>query len=437
MKIVLAILLVAGVSFGATYLYVSNEKTAEFRKEKAEMEAKWSDEKERLERELSTAKNKSPRVEQVTETVEVVKTAQKTPEEILAILLQTKPASGNDRYQSIRSIIHQLESLRELGPKALPSIKAFLAKNEDISYERERETDANGQPQDGRGGRGGPPGGFRGFGNNGSNELPRTENYYPYSLRIGLFDVLKAIGGPEAETILVSTLQTTGRALEVAHLTGLLEEISPGKYAALAVSAAKDLLANPINIENPTRMDEQSKTYLYAILRKYNDTSFVPTAQTLLVSADGRIDRNALGYLTATLKEQSATMLYTLFNDARITNNFDKVSIAASAMNYVGMNAQADQMFKDIMGNEDAGPARFLAISRLDNGTLTPEVINSRIALLQSTKTQIQDERMQGMIDRTIQNLNNKLNPNAPQTDTGRQRGGFFGGFGGRRGGGN
>lgn len=447
MKIVLVSLAAAGVGFGAAYMYVSNEKTAEFKKEKAALESQWSDAQERLQRELREAKGKAGRVEQVTETVEVVKTVQKTPKEILDKLMQLKPEStGNGRYATIREIIHHLESLSEIGPGALPSIRAFLKENVDVSYERERQqqTDANGNPQTAggpggdRGNRGGPGGG--GFGGpppwaNGGNELPRTEDYYPYSLRIGLFDVVKKIGGVEAETILAEALQTTGRGVEVAHLTQLLEDMAPNKYAALAISAAKDLLAHPLTIDNPTRLDEASETFLYAVLRKYNDTTFVPVAQQIAIQTDGRIDRSALGYLTGALKDQSVPMLYSMYNDARVTNNFDKMAIAGSVMNYVGMNATSDQMFRDIMNNQDAGMMRFLALSRLDNGDLTPQVLQSRIQLVQGL--QFEDERMQGMVQRTLQNLQNKANPQAAgENNNNNRRRGFDGGggfFGGNR----
>jgi len=439
MKLILASVLAAGVGFGAAYVYVSNEKTAEFRKEKTALESQWTENKEKLERDLREAKGKAGRVEQITETVEVVKTAQKTPKEILDKLMQIKPAStGNARYASIREIIHHLESLNELGAGALPSIRNFLKQNVDVSYERERQqqVDENGNPVPGGNnggdrGRGGPPP-WAG----GGNELPRTEDYYPYSLRIGLFDVVKKIGGADAETILAEALQTTGRGVEVAHLTGLLEEMAPNKYAALAIAAAKDLLANPLTIENPTRLDEQSKTFLYAVLRKYNDTSFVSVAQQLVIQPDGRVDRSALAYLTSTLKDQSATMLYSMYKDPRLTNNFDKASIATSALNYVGMSTTSDMMFKEIMNNEEAGMMRFMALGRLNNGDLSPEVIQSRIQLVQSL--QFEDERMQAMVQRTVQSLQNKANPQAAgDNNDNRRRGGFDGGgfFGGGRGG--
>lgn len=451
MKIILASLAAAGVGFGAAYLYVSNEKTTEFQKEKAALQTQWEESAGKLERELREAKNRAGRVEQVTETVEVVKTVQKTPKEILDKLVQIKPAAGNARYASIREIIHHLESLAEIGPGALPSIRTFLKQNVDVSYERERERplNADGTPQiaggPGQGGPGGGPGGpgggdRGGFGGGpppwagGGNELPRTEDYYPYSLRIGLFDVVKKIGGAEAETILAEALQTTGRGVEVAHLTQLLEDIAPNKYAALAISAAKDLLANPLTIENPTRLDEQSKTFLYAILRKFNDVSFVPTAQQLVIQTDGRLDRNALNYLTTALKEQSVSTLYSMYHDARVTNNFDKAAIATSALNYVGMSTTSDQMFRDIMNNEEAGMMRFLALGRLNDGNLSPEVIQSRIQLVQSLK--FEDERMQRMVENTIQGLQRKANPQAGGDNNDNRRRGFesFFGGGGNRG---
>lgn len=443
MKIILASLAAAGVGFGAAYLYVSNEKTTEFLKEKSALESQWAESTSKLERELREAKNRSGRVEQITETVEVVKTVQKTPKEILDKLMQLKPPSGSARYASIREIIHHLESLGEIGPGALPSIRAFLKQNVDVSYERERERpqNADGTPQTAGGpGQGGPGGGERGgFGGGpppwaggGGNELPRTEDYYPYSLRIGLFDVVKKIGGTEAENMLAEALQTTGRGVEVAHLTQLLEDIAPNKYAAFAIAAAKDLLANPLTIENPTRLDEMSKMYLYAILRKYNDTTFVATAQQLVIQADGRVDRSALAYLTSTLKEQSAAMLYSMYNDPRLTNNLDKASIATSALNYVGMSTTSDQMFRDIMNNEEAGMMRFMALGRLNNGDLSPEVIQSRLQLVQSL--QFEDERMQGMVQRTVQSLQNKANPQAGGDNNDNRRRGFEGVFGGNRG---
>ncbi len=456
MKIILASIAAAGVGFGAAYLYVSNAKTAEFQKEKASLESKWTDERDHLERNLKGAKNKAGRVEQITETVEVVKTVQKSPKEILDKLLTIKPGAGNARYANIREIIHHMESLAEIGPAALPSIRAFLKQNVDVSYERERQQPTeNGQvqtagvtgqqPGQGGPGQGGPGGGDRGDRGGGGpppwagggNELPRTEDYYPYSLRIGLFDVVKKIGGSEAETILAEALQTTGRGVEVAHLTTLLEEMVPNKYIPMAISAAKDLLANPLTVENPTRLDEQSKNFLYAILRKYNDTSFVPTAQQLAIQTDGRLDRSALAYLTTALKEQSVPILYSMYNDARVTNNFDKAAIATTALNYVGMSATSDQMFRDIMANEEAGMMRFMALGRLNDGTLTPEVIQSRIQLVQSLK--FEDERMQRMVENTVQGLQRKANPAAAGDNNDNRRRtieGFFGGGGGGRPGG-
>ncbi len=418
MKVLLAILVAAGVGFAAAYVYVSNQQANRARREQAELEGKWQSEREQLEKDLKSARNRAPKIEQIQTTVEVPVVLKATPKEILDRLVKLKPAAGNARYQSIRQIVHQLENLADLGPESLSHIRAFLQLSQDISYEREREEENSnrgdappgpGTGSDARGGdRGRPGGGPREGGNNG---LPRTENYYPFSLRLGLFNVLKEIGGNEAEVILAEALGTTGRGVEVATLTDLLEQLAPNKYRDLALSAAKELLSSPLKVANPSRLDEASQSYLYAVLAKYQDASFAPTAQTLLVSAAGHIDRGALNYLTTMLKEQSLPALYQAYKDSRVTNLFEKARVLSSVMNYAGPNPTANDLFKEVIGNESAGPGRFFIIGQLDNGILTPQVIQARIPLLQSIKPTLQDERIQAYVDRTIQNLQNKLNP--------------------------
>ena len=209
----------------------------------------------------------------------------------------------------------------------------------------------------------------------------------------------------------------------MATLAELLDQLSPNKYRDLALSSAKELLSSPLKVANPSRLDEASQTYLYAVLAKYQDASFAPTAQTLLVSAEGHIDRGALNYLTAMLKEQSVPALYQAYKDSRVTNQFEKARVLSSAMNYVGANQTANDMFKEIVGNESAGQGRFFVIGQLDNGNLSPQVIQARIPLLQSIKPAIQDERVQAFVDRTIQNLQNKLNPENAATGGDGRRG--------------
>jgi len=486
MKLVLSIVGAAAVGVAAGY-FLLGRGDSDLAGLKAR-EAQWLRDKALMESSLAAARNRAPTVEIVEKKVEVQVLVEKSPKDTLDRLLKMRPGEGEDRYRTLRKIIHELESLVDTGKSAVPAIREFLRQNVDVSYERERDgggpggggnapqvsvnisggggaavvatattsdgtttvaTGTGGERRDGGRGPGGPggPGGFSGFGGPpGSpsiNQLPRTDNYYPYSLRMGLFNVLKDIGGGEAEGALGEVLGTTGRGVEVASLATILEQMAPGKYRDAAIQAAKDLLTTPVNVPNPTRMDEDSKGYLYAVLAKFNDVSFVPTAQAQLFTADGRIDRSALSYLTATLKDQVVPTLYNAWKDPRLTNGFEKASILVNAMNYVGTSPVANQMFMEVIDsavvalaqnpqqqNQPGGPGRgsggpgggrggfnpdamapFIAISRLDNGDLTADQIAGRQQLLLSVKQKITDERLTGMIDRTLQGLQEKLNP--------------------------
>lgn len=164
MKTLLVLLAAVGVSAGATYVIVSNKKSAEFAKERAALQEKWETEKEKLERELRRAKGQSSRVETVTTTVEVPVDGRVTPEQIIQRLARIQPATESaDRATQLREIIHLLESLREHGQAGVPAIRAFLALNQDVDYEPAGFGGPDGPGGGGDGGRfRGPPDGFRG-----------------------------------------------------------------------------------------------------------------------------------------------------------------------------------------------------------------------------------------------------------------------------------
>ncbi|HSH94400.1 MAG TPA: hypothetical protein VK968_09665 [Roseimicrobium sp.] len=437
MKTLATIVLTAGVAFAGAYVVVTNQQHAQADKDKAAAQAQWETQKAQLEKDLKAAKNRAPRVELQTKTVEVP--AEGRPaQEILNQLIALKPNSEESRNQSLRKIIHQMESLVDMGPNSVTAIRAFLGQNQDVEYEREREQ--NTDPNNNNNGRGGPggapggpggPGGFNGFGGNtGRNGLPRTDFLTPPSLRLGLFMVLKEVGGAEAEQGLAEVLGSTARPIEVAFLTRILQDMVPDKYKDIALAAAKELLVNPIITDSKSRLDENSKGYLYSVLILYNDNSFVEVAKGMLVGANGQVDRSALTYLNTMMKDQIMSVLLTAVNDTRITNNFDRATLLGTAFNFVGNNPQADQLLRDIVtkplpenARREDGFIPFMALSRMDNGDLSEQTIRNRQQLLTSMKTSITDERLIGMVDRTISNLERKLNPDAaPAADQGGRR---------------
>lgn len=392
MKTFLAAVVALVVGFGAAYAIVSSQKEKALTAQQSALEAKWRAEKEALEAEMNGKRipGKSRTVEKT-----VVVPNRRTAEEILQNLLTLKPA-GTGRIAVIRKIVHELEDLAELKDEAVPAVRDFLARNEDLDYSEKPAEDENG--------------GDRRWRPSWSRSSPPTEFTLPPSLRIGLFEVLEQIGSPAAEEALAQVLGTSGRAVEVACVVRMLETIAPGKYRDAAINAAKELLRNPLPIDNPNRLDQQAESYLYAILEMYKDNSFVADAGRQLVSADGKLDRNARDYLTKTQGEQAIPTLVDALKNKALTNEWDKASIAMHVLDYAGKNAQANALLTDIVLNPTVDlRMREGAVSsmdgRRDDRPTDPDLITGRIALLEQIKKGVTEDQLLRRITQTQKNL--------------------------------
>src|SRR4051812_7604147 len=175
------------------------------------------------------------------------------PREIIA-RLQALPAGG--ATGTLRQAVYWLEELTRVGPAALPAIQDFLA------TQRDRDLDV-GWLERGRGWRDTLPGDF----------------VAPPSLRLGIFDVARRIGGHEAEELLGVALSVTERGLELAFLTRLLHEAAPGRYREVAVTAARQLLASPASPPGGSPLDANHRAHLYTVLAFYGDGSFASQAE--------------------------------------------------------------------------------------------------------------------------------------------------------------
>lgn len=164
----------------------------------------------------------------------------------------------------------------------------------------------------------------------------------PVSLRFGLFDVVRQIGGADAEAILAESLAASGRGLEVAYLTQLLEEMAPGKYGDVALATARALLAR-------TDLSKADRDYLYGVLGRLNDVAYAATAQAQLVGADGKVDRSALSYLQQALGEKSVGLAAQLYKDPRITEADSRESLARVGLAYVGVSQEAGELWHSAM----------------------------------------------------------------------------------------
>lgn len=238
--------------------------------------------------------------------------ARSGPEELLNELaaIQVTPGPGQARAQY--RILALLDQLAQSGSTALPAIREFLAANRDVAY-------TNAGRNNGRGGSG--------------------NMVLPPSLRMGLFDVVRQIGGTEGEQVLSEAVTATGRSVELAYLSQLLEEMSPGKYRDATLTAARNLLAGG------KITDATERNQLYDLLVQAKDTSLVSSAQAGLIQADGKVDGSALHYLQQTLGEKSVALAAQTFQDKRVVDADSREALGRLALNFVGANDQALELF--------------------------------------------------------------------------------------------
>lgn len=136
-----------------------------------------------------------------------------------------------------------LKELASQGPAAVPAIREFLEKNQDINFGIIRGGVMLEQP----------------------------------SIRMALLSVLKQIGGPEASDVMVQTMGATGIPSEVALLGNYLEEQAPGQYRQQAVSAAKEVFAMAAQGQLPG----WDIGALLEMVRNFDAASVQPTAEKL------------------------------------------------------------------------------------------------------------------------------------------------------------
>jgi len=305
MKKAFFVLVVAGAAFAIAFFIASDRQAALDATRLAEKQAAWETEKAELQAALRKAGHQTAPVERI---VTVEQTKKINPKEIIEKLRAGNFGANPNRR--VRLAIQQFENLIELGSSALPAIREFLAQNQDVDYD------------------------FAGFGKH--SKAP--SDLIPASLRFGLFDVVKQIGGEAAKKILADMLRTTGRGIEVAYLARTLQELAPDRYRELALSVARDLLAHPTNA------DKNERDYLYGVLSMYNDGSLVAQVQNQFIQPDGQIDRAALNYLQKNLGEQTVALAANAYKDSRV-DPAKKEPLARVALYFTPINPQATELF--------------------------------------------------------------------------------------------
>jgi hypothetical protein len=430
----MTILSAAGAACVLTYFAMSAQKDGQLKT----ANGSWIAERAQLKAEIETKFETTQTTAASAATTPA--TDRKSPQDIINDLLNLKLDSGDDRAAALRQVIFKLETLAQRGASAVPPIRAFLMRNVDREYSENNTTNNNPFAQFGG------QNNFNNFGSGGALQNLQMDWVAPPSLRLGLLGVLNEIGGADSEKALAETFSDTPRGVEVAYLAHILEKTDSGKHRDAAIAAAKRLLLNPPSVDKPDRFDQLSKSYLYGVLEMFQDTSFATNAQQMLVGADGRLDQNALNYLSGVLKEQSVPALCSAYENPGLTNQFDKMTVARAVFNYTGQNQQADNLFQSLVtsANLDAR-IRAFSVIQLAGGTFgpfsntsptDPKIINGRIQLLTSLQGQTnENSTIRQTITMTIGNLHHLLKKepldNPMPALFGGGRGGRNAGFGG------
>jgi hypothetical protein len=329
MKTGLRLVLVAAIAAVATGLVVSNTVAKRSARRLAEQQALWQAERTELESALQQARDSTPRVsppiqQPVAPAAPVVHRL--TPEEILARLEALGAGATPKPPPVLRQAVYWLEELVQRGEPALPPTRLFLARYEDF------ELDA-------------AP-----FVSRFARDHVPLEFAVPPSLRFGLFDAVRRVGGPEAVVILAESLTRTGRGAEIAYLVRVLQQLAPNRYRDQALAIVRGLLAQAAPSTN-SPLDRNHRDYLFGVLAFYGDTSFAKEAQTQLVRADSQVDRGALKYLQETLGAQAVPIVAQAYQNPLLTNSAGKEPLARLALNFVGVDAQANEFYQQTIND--------------------------------------------------------------------------------------
>ena len=356
----------------AMLVVVNRREAGHAARELAAQRAAWEVEKSELEAALDQARGRRPQsVSLPANSAPVVPSATVAMPDaavLIAQLASLQPTGSRAQRQALML----LEQLSQMGTPALPALREFFSSGKDVIY------DASGKgPRDVK---------------------ALADALLPVTLRMALFQVVAQIGGPDAEQLLAETMGRSGRAVEVALLTQWLETLAPGKYRDNALVAARELLAR-----NTASADRRERDYLFDVLKRFNDASYVSAAEAQLVQADGKVDRSALKYLQQTLGDQSLPLAAQLYQDARVSGSDGKEPLARLALAYVGANPQAEQLFHTAVLDGALTPdARRNLIEDLNQDglsskkNLSPEDLSLVTARYRLTQTYLQQDYVQG-----------------------------------------
>jgi hypothetical protein len=267
------------------------------------------------------------------------------PEDLLTELIHTNQNLAIPEMNP--EIDRILQALVARGEAALPAIRQLLESGDDFRYTDEI----------------------------GSADLADYD-----SIRLGLFKVLRQIGGPEAEDILLGELQTTYEPAEINMLTNSLEELAPGKYIDVAVAAARETL----DLASEDQLPGKDVGLLFQVLQKHGDATVV---------TDLKDSTEKWGYYAtvtlAGLQDSDGIPVIVDMVQARPERKFDDRPVQSTDI-YADKNLFALQMLAQVANqNEDAHEA----LIEQTNSNRIPDSLWPKIGLALAGQYQFQNEK--------------------------------------------
>jgi hypothetical protein len=165
-------------------------------------------------------------------------------QELIVRLEQLDLSSGAIKPEEVHQLNDTFKQLIAQGAAGVPAIRAYLEKNQDLDFSNLRG------------------GGLLDY----------------KSLRMGLIDALKQVGGPEAMDVALETLKNTAVPWEVAVLARDLEQQAPGQFHQEALTAARESLAQGL----AGGLGERDVAPLFQVLQSYGDASVVSDIEKAL-----------------------------------------------------------------------------------------------------------------------------------------------------------
>ena len=309
---------------------------------------------------------------------------------------------NSDPKKKLREAFFCFQGLVEEGEKAIPAIRDYFTTGENVVLIE----NTGGFRGRGPGNRNG-----RGRNNNFNNNNTGTANTdLPSTTRIGLIDVLNDIGGKDAINLLGQILPTTLNAQELSYLSTILQSIDSNIFVNTTITTARNLLAN-------TSITEGDKRQLLQLLASLGDTEYAAAMLGSLVTNNG-IDGSVLDFAIQTLGEAAIPAIYDAFMNQNL-NPMDQARLMTSAMDYVGRNSQATEMFNtaynEVADNPMLSRMMILGLGGIGpNNNVSVESAAGRLNVLESIEQNYAaDDQMSQVLAAARAQLEYASNPSA------------------------